>query len=208
LSLLCWTVARHATATDRGGTAVPSREVFEAGHHQHGRRSMSDAFLGEIRMISWNYPPRNWAFCNGQTIAINTNQALFALLGTSYGGNGVNNFQLPNLQGRVPLGQGTGVPMGQVSGEATHTLAINEMPSHTHSLNAVQTIGVNDVNGNGEWLAGIPQGYSPPQTPASTTNIAPSSLLNAGNGQAHENRQPYLCINFVIALSGIFPSRN
>jgi microcystin-dependent protein len=170
---------------------------------------MSDQFLGEIRMISWNFPPRNWAFCNGQTLAIATNQALFALLGTTYGGDGVRTYQLPNLQGRVPVGQGTGATIGTVAGEASHTLLASEMPSHIHTLNAVQTIGVNDVNGSGEWLSGMTKSYAPPASPANTTNLEPTTtILSAGGNQSHENRQPFLCINFAIALSGIFPSRN
>ncbi len=179
---------------------------------------MSDQFLGEIRAMSFNFPPQGWAFCNGQTLPINQNQALFALLGTTYGGNGTTNFQLPNLQGRLAIGfgQGPGLAnrvLGESDGEASHALTIVEIPAHTHSINAYTAPGApTNVPGSSVILAsastdqsGNP-GVQVYGSGAPTTPTVP--LGHAGGSQPHENRMPYLVMNYCIAMVGIFPSRN
>lgn len=172
---------------------------------------MSDQFLGEIRMLSWNYPPKYWAFCDGATLAINQNQALFALLGTVFGGNGVTNYQLPDMRARVPMGMGrAGGTQGAVVGTPNVTLGASQVPSHTHQLMGTKTVGATGTLAVGSWVGSFDQGYqtaSPPNNPGSTT-FPDADVAKSGGNQPHENRQPYLCINFGIALSGIFPSRN
>jgi microcystin-dependent protein len=162
-------------------------------------------FMGEVKLISWNFPPKGWAFCNGALLPINQNQALFSILGTMYGGNGQTNFALPDLRGRAALHMGQGFNSGNIGGEEFHTLISSEMPAHNHFVNASDTQGdKNTVQGN--ILArevGIPYGgYS------SLTTLAPASVSNTGGSLPHENRQPFLVINFIVALQGIFPSRN
>jgi microcystin-dependent protein len=169
---------------------------------------VGEPYLGEVKLISWNYAPRGWAFCNGQLLPINQNQALFAILGTTYGGNGQTTFALPDLRGRAALHMGSGFNTGNIGGEEAHTLIKSEMPAHNHFVNASDTQGnQNTVQGN--ILArevGNPYGGYPASP--STTSLAPDTITNTGGSQAHENRQPYLVINFIIALQGIFPSRN
>jgi len=161
--------------------------------------------MSEVKIISWNFAPQGWAFCNGQFLPINQNQALFSLLGTTFGGNGQTNFALPDLRGRTSLHQGAGFIMGQAGGEEFHTLKLSEMPAHPHFLNASSTQGdKNTVQGNI-----LAQEVGKPYGPVSSlTTLAPASVSNYGGSQPHENRQPFLVLNFVIALSGIFPSRN
>jgi microcystin-dependent protein len=165
-------------------------------------------YIGEVKLISWNYAPRGWAFCNGALMAINQNQALFVILGTTYGGNGQTTFALPDLRGRAALHMGSGFNTGNVGGEESHTLIKSEMPAHNHFVNASDTQGnQNTVQGNilarevGNPYGGYPAGPS-------ITTLAPDTITNTGGSQPHENRQPYLVINFIIALQGIFPSRN
>jgi microcystin-dependent protein len=160
--------------------------------------------------ISWNYAPKGWSFCNGATLPINQDQALFALLGTTYGGNGQTTFQLPNLQGRVAIGLGNGFTEGQVGGEINHTLSTQEMPQHTHQLSAsnVSSGLLPKPNGNS---AGAPTGTPPRSLYGAPQNHVPmvsQSVGNVGGSQPHANEQPYLVINWVIALQGIFPSQN
>ena len=166
---------------------------------------MSQPFLGEVKLISWNFPPKGWAFCNGQLLPINQNQALFSIIGTMYGGNGQTTFALPDLRGRAALHQGPGFNVGANGGEEFHTLLSSEIPSHTHFVNASNTQGdKNAVQGN--ILAqevGKPYGAF-----ASTTTLHPTTVSNNGGSQPHENRQPFLVVNFIIALQGIFPSQN
>lgn len=165
-----------------------------------------DPFLGEIKMMSFNFAPKGWAQCNGQQMPINQNQALFSLLGTTFGGNGQTTFALPNLRDRVPLHTGNGLSLGQAGGEDNHTLTKPEMPSHIHLVTATNlTTG----------LTNAPTGTllnSPPEkcyTPAAAlTNMHPTTLANVGGSQPHANQQPYTTLNFCIALQGIFPSRN
>ena len=171
---------------------------------------MGTNFLGEIRNYSFNYPPKGWATCNGQLLAINQNQALFALLGTTYGGNGQTTFALPNLQGRTSLHFGTSTTgvsytQGQLAGEASHTLVTAEMPAHTHP--AAADTAVASVNSpSGAFPASLTKAYNTP-SPGSPTTLGTGSTVNSG-GQAHSNQSPYLTLNVCIALQGIFPSRN
>jgi microcystin-dependent protein len=162
-------------------------------------------FLGEVKLISCNFPPKGWAFCNGQLLPINQNQALFSILGTMYGGNGQTTFALPDLRGRAAIHQGPAFNIGQNGGEEFHTLVTGEMPSHNHIVKASDTQGDKNTL-QGDILArevGVPYGAF-----GSTTNLNPTTVTNAGGSQPHENRQPFLVVNFIIALQGIFPSRN
>jgi microcystin-dependent protein len=184
---------------------------------------MTQQYLSEVRMMSFNFAPKGWAFCNGQLMAISQNQALFSLLGTTYGGDGIRTFGLPNLQGRVPLSYGTatdGTPyaLGQTAGEATHTLLLQEIAQHTHLMQgkavngiaggAVPDTAVVPAQGvifNGTVANGPANIYSgAPAGPA----MAPNAIANEGGSQPHANQQPYQVINFCIALTGIFPSRS
>jgi microcystin-dependent protein len=168
---------------------------------------MSTPFLGEIKIISWNYAPKGWALCNGQFLPINQNQALFSLLGTSFGGNGQTTFALPDFRGRIPIHKGGegGWLLGQAAGEEFHTVKMQEMPSHTHTLQANKLAADSNVfSGDlfGQASGGI---YG---NPSNLTAILPSTITNVGGSQAHENRQPFLVLAFIIALQGIFPSQN
>jgi microcystin-dependent protein len=185
---------------------------------------MSEAFMSEIKIVAFNFPPKGWAFCNGQLLPINQNQALFSLLGTTYGGNGQTTFALPNLQGRVPVGfNGSSILMGQVGGELTHTVTTAEMPSHTHALMAdAATPGASNSNtpgpnpnakvlGQSAGSGGTPPapfGANMYSTGGVAAPLHPTSIANNGGSQPHANEQPYLCLNFCIALQGVFPSRN
>lgn len=170
---------------------------------------MSTPFLGEIRATSFNFAPKGWALCNGQLLAINQNQALFAILGTTYGGNGINNFALPNLQGRTPLHFGGDTVLGQSGGAQSVTLNPSQLPAHQHALQASADLATSNQAANNV-PASKPRGglnvYAPAGSP--TTALDPSTLSAAGGSQAHDNMQPYLTINFIIALQGIFPSQN
>lgn len=172
---------------------------------------MSEPFLAEVRMVGFNFAPRGWAFCDGQILPINQNQSLYSLLGTTYGGDGRTSFGLPDLRGRVPMhvGRSNGGGdhrEGQKSGEETHTLSQAEMPQHTHTLQASSAAA----------NVGVPTGHvlarsTTPEAYRDTTGIAAmrsGSITNVGGGQAHENMQPYIALNFCIALQGLFPSRN
>jgi microcystin-dependent protein len=170
---------------------------------------MATPYLGQIKMCAFAFPPQGYALCNGQLLPINQNQALFALLGTTYGGNGTTTFALPNLQGRVALhADGSAFPLGQSAGGESHMLLLNELPSHTHALNVSSDAGgVNDPAAHTPALAplGLGNVYGPNQSLAS---MAMDAVSSTGGSQSHENRQPFLTVNFVIALLGIFPSRN
>ena len=167
---------------------------------------MAEPFLSEIRVFSFAFAPKGWALCNGQLLPINQNQGLFSLLGTTYGGNGQTNFALPNLQGRTPIHVGSGHTLGQSGGEQSHTLSISEMPTHTHAANASANPG-NNVVPTGA-LLGSPLNLSYHSSDNSLTSMNPGTLVNTGGSQAHQNMQPYLTLNFCIALQGIFPSPN
>lgn len=167
---------------------------------------MAEPFLSEIRVFSFNFPPKGWAFCNGQLLPINQNQGLFSLLGTTYGGDGRVNFGLPNLQGRTPVHAGNGHTLGEQGGEQAHTLAPLELPAHTHTLNASTSAG-NAVVPTGNVLASpLNMTYSASGT--ALVAMDAGSVTSAGGSQPHTNMQPYLALNFCIALQGIFPSPN
>jgi microcystin-dependent protein len=182
---------------------------------------MGSPFLGEIFMGGWNFAPRGFAMCNGQLLSISQNSALFSLLGTTYGGDGVTTFALPDLQGRVPIHQGNGAGLspyvlGQVGGVENVTLSTGQMPSHTHALGAVASAGTTSLP-TGAYLAPGPSTGSGPNATALNTytatttplvNLNAASIQTAGGSQPHTNIQPYLCVMYVIALQGIFPSRN
>ena len=174
---------------------------------------MSDPFIGQIVMFGGNFAPRSWAFCDGQLLAISQNQALFSILGTTYGGDGRTTFALPDLRGRVAMHAGSGPgltprSLGERGGTENVALTVNQIPAHNHAANCVAPTGnSNDAVGN-LWAddAGVSSGtYS--SAPATSTMNA-GAIGNSGGGQAHTNVQPYLCVNYIIALFGTFPSRN
>lgn len=162
---------------------------------------MPTPYLGELKLITWNFAPRGWAFCNGQLLPINQNQALFSLMGTRYGGNGQTTFGLPDLRGRSPIHQGNGHIVGQATGEEFHTLTLQELPQHIHTLQASANPGTQAVPAA---LAAANNGYGPP---TNLTAIRPDSLTSFGGSQPHENRPPSLVLNWIVALQGVFPSR-
>jgi microcystin-dependent protein len=167
---------------------------------------MSEPFMGEIKIIPWNYAPKGWALCNGQFLPINQNQALFSLLGTMYGGNGQTTFALPDFRGKVPMHVGADYTQGQRAGQATHTLTLSEMPAHIHFLQATNNVGTTPNPDNTVILAkSVANSYG---LATNLTTMNAGTVSNVGGSQAHENRQPYLVLNFIIALQGIFPSRN
>jgi microcystin-dependent protein len=176
---------------------------------------MSDPFISEIRMMAFAYAPQQWVQCNGQILGITQNSALFSLIGTTYGGNGQSNFALPNLQGRVPMHMGNGFVRGQQAGEENHKLSTTEMPQHIHLMAAstaaatlaIATPDTSLAQGQTPGSGGQPVNLYAPAggTPAI---FNPGAVSNAGGDQPHENRQPYLALNFCIALSGLFPSQN
>lgn len=166
---------------------------------------MAEPFLSEIRIMSFGYAPRGWALCNGQLLPINQNQALFSLLGTTYGGNGQTNFALPDLRGRVPIHVGQGNTLGERAGEQAHTLSIAELPTHVHAAMGTNNTGtVNTVSGN--VLANV-QPNELYVGAASLVALNTATIANVGGSQAHLNMQPFLTLSFCIALQGIFPSQ-
>jgi microcystin-dependent protein len=167
---------------------------------------MAEPFLAEIRIMSFNFAPRGWALCNGQLLPINQNQALFSLLGTTYGGNGQTTFGLPNLQGNAPLHQGQGFVRGEKGGATAVTLTTQEMPQHIHTaqVRQVQATSANPAN---QFLANVVT-FAYRNNISNLTTIHPQTLTNVGGSQAHNNMMPYLVLNFCIALQGIFPSPN
>jgi microcystin-dependent protein len=167
---------------------------------------MSTPFLSEIKIMSFGFPPKGWAQCNGQLLPINQNQALFSLLGTTYGGDGRVNFALPNLQGRNPMHMGSGHTLGERGGEAAHTLIISEVPSHTHTVSAANVAPTAGAPSNGRVLSQS-AGANLYGASANLVGMAPNALGSVGGSQPHENMQPYLTLNFCIALMGIFPSQ-
>jgi microcystin-dependent protein len=165
---------------------------------------MSQPYIGQLLLASFNFAPKNYLACNGQLLAIQQNPALFALLGTTYGGNGVQNFALPNLQGRTPVSVGNGFVQGQTGGEETHTLVQSEVPQHTHAIQA--STAANKTAVDGSLVAG--GGTTIFAAPSNLTGMNNGVLSPFGSSQPHENRQPYLVMNWCIALQGIFPTRS
>jgi microcystin-dependent protein len=166
---------------------------------------MAEPFLSEIRIFSFGFAPKGWALCNGQLLPINQNQALFSLLGTTFGGDGRVNFALPNLQSRTPIHVGGGHTLGEKGGEQAHTLSIAEIPTHTHTVRGSSTASGGVATPNGNFLGGGNNAYHAASNLASFT---PATITNTGGSQAHLNMQPFLTLNFSIALQGIFPSPN
>lgn len=163
---------------------------------------MAEPFLSEIRLMSFVFAPKGWALCNGQVLPINQNQALFSLLGTTFGGDGRVNFALPDLRGRVPIHVGNGHTLGERGGESAHTLSIGEMPMHTHQLRGSAS-DADVVLPTDNVVARSSQLYGPPDQ---LTALHPSSTGTVGGSQPHLNMQPFLTLSFCIALQGIFPS--
>jgi microcystin-dependent protein len=178
---------------------------------------MSEPFVGEIRMFGGNFAPRGWMLCNGQTLAISSYTALFSLIGTTYGGNGVQTFQLPDLQGRLPVGQGQGPGLanyviGESSGSEQVTLLVSNLPPHNHLLSASTTAANTATIGNTVLPGKIASGHfyvANTGSPAPTVgHLNPMSASMAGSGLPHSNLMPSLCVSFIISTIGIFPSRN
>jgi microcystin-dependent protein len=165
---------------------------------------VSDPYLGEIKLVSWSFAPRGWAFCNGQILPINQNQALFSVIGTTYGGDGQNTFALPDFRGRVPLHQGGSAVFASAGGELSHTLTVPEMALHGHGANASPATP-DQPSPSGNLWAQTSSAYST-NSPNATMNGA--GCAATGGGQPHPNLPPYLVLNFIIALQGIFPSRS
>lgn len=170
---------------------------------------MSEPFLAEVRMVGFNFAPRGWAFCDGQILPINQNQSLYSLLGTTYGGDGSTSFALPDLRGRAPIhvGRSNGGGehrLGQKAGEETHTLSISELPDHRHDVMASSAAA--DAPTPAEHV--LASANNVWHNPANLTGLRPGTIASTGGGQAHDNMQPCLAINFCIALRGLFPSRN
>ena len=165
---------------------------------------MAEPFLAEIRIMSFGFPPKGWALCDGQLLPINQNQALFSLLGTTYGGDGRVNFGLPDLRGRVPVHEGSGHTLGERGGEQGHTLSISEIPTHTHQVAASSAATGGNANPTGRFLGGGNNMY---HTAGSLAAMTAATVGNIGGSQAHLNMQPFLTLNFCIALQGIFPSQ-
>jgi len=198
---------RRARPAPWAGLAVAALACLlapSAGHAQ-------TPYLGELRLVSFNFPPKGWAFCDGQLLSINQNQALFALLGTTYGGNGTTNFALPDLRGRVPLQAGPGpglqsYTLGQTGGQEFHTLTLAELPPHTHVAYADSTPG--SSAGPSRALPARNAAAVPVYSAVPAVQLAPTAIGAAGGGQAHENRPPTLTLHYIIALQGIFPSQS
>ena len=193
----------RALALLAGGALLPRRVEAQAS------TLSSDPFLGEIMIFGGNFPPRGWATCDGQLLPIAQNQALFSLLGTTYGGNGVTTFALPDLRGRVPIhyGQGPGLAphtLGERGGEESHTLTAAEMPAHTHVGRGSSAVGTSAVPGGNVVARNAAQ--IPQYSASADTSLAPGAIGSAGGGIPHNNMQPYLAVQYVIALVGFYPS--
>jgi len=167
---------------------------------------MSDPCLGELKLTSFPFAPQGWAFCNGQLLSIAQNTALFSLLGTQYGGDGVRTFALPNLQGSVPLGMSPSVSQGQRGGQASVQLSVAQMPPHTHTVSVSSASGTQASPANGVWAQD--SGGNAMFAGSSNTALSPSAIGNAGSSLPHDNMQPSLTLNWIIAIHGVFPSRN
>lgn len=167
---------------------------------------MSEAYVGEVRMFAGNFAPVDWAICDGRTMAIAENEALFALIGTTYGGDGQTTFALPDLRGRAPIHKSATYPIGSRGGTESVTLTSSQMPAHTHTANASTGQGTAPTPDNGVWTTSIYDAFSTGQTPTAAMNA--QAIAAAGGSQPHDNMMPYLVINYIICLAGIYPSFN
>jgi microcystin-dependent protein len=165
---------------------------------------MATPYLSQIALVSFEFAPKGWALCNGQVLSIQQNAALFSLLGTTYGGNGIQTFALPDLRGRAPMHLGSAFTQGQKSGEETHTLLTTEMPIHKHQTQGVSTPASLEPAAGNLWA----ESSENPFAATANATMSPAALSQTGSSLPHNNLQPYLVLNFVIALQGIFPSRN
>jgi len=166
---------------------------------------MSEPFLSEIKIVSFNFPPKGWALCNGQLLPINQNQALFALLGTTYGGNGQTNFALPNLRGRVPISFNNGHSLGEAAGSTSVTINIQQLPQHFHTFNVTNNAASATAPDNTVVMSTAPSNM---YGPAGNLVAMAQTVSSVGGSQPHNNMMPYLVLNFIIALQGIFPAQN
>lgn len=177
---------------------------------------MSESFIGEIRMFAGNFAPRGWAFCDGQLLAVSGNDALFSLLGTNYGGDGRTTFGLPEMRGRIPIHQGSGPGLsprllGAKAGQEKVTLTVNQLAAHTHSAQCTDGAGTSNSPQGNIWAgvaAGVAYSSDPPVTSSTPLAAKADAISVAGESQSHTNLQPFVCVNFIISLVGIFPSRN
>ena len=167
---------------------------------------MAEPFLSEIRIMSFGFAPKGWALCDGQLLPINQNQALFSLLGTTFGGDGRVNFALPDLRSRVPIHEGASHTLGERGGEQAHTLSVAEIPTHNHTVAASSSASGGGASPNGNYLGGANNAYHAPG--GAQTTLTPGTVATVGGTQAHLNMQPFLTLSFCIALQGIFPSQN
>jgi microcystin-dependent protein len=170
----------------------------------------SQPYVGEVVIVAFNFAPQNWASCNGQLLSIAENDALFALIGTTYGGDGVSTFALPDLRGRVPIHQGQGPGLnnyilGQTGGQETVTLSINQMPAHEHTISGQSALGATSIPTGSVWASQSKLNVYSSANPDTPMN--PASVSTAGGNQAHDNRSPFLTLNYIISLFGIFPSQ-
>lgn len=168
---------------------------------------MSTPALGEIKLVSFNFAPKGWALCNGQLLPVNQNQALFSLLGVTYGGDGKVNFALPDLRGRAPIHAGSTVKLGATVGSEFVTLNTNELPSHIHTVNGMSNAATADDPLNAMWATVTDATHPLYSTASPNTAMSAAATSTTGGSQPHENRQPYLVMNYIIALSGIYPSQ-
>jgi microcystin-dependent protein len=168
---------------------------------------MGTPYVGEIRMFAGNFAPVGWAFCQGQSLPISENDVLFTLIGTTYGGDGQNTFNLPNLSSRVPVHMGTGggssYTIGESAGTESVTLTTSQIPAHSHVPRCISTTGAQPDPNNGIWSQTASAPYA---TVAPTINMSPAAINTSGGSQPHDNMVPFLCINFIISLFGVFPS--
>lgn len=165
-------------------------------------------YIGEINWVAFNFVPRNWAACNGQILSIQQNVALFSLLGTTYGGNGQTTFALPDMRGRAPIHVGNGHSLGEMAGEESHTLTVNEMPSHTHTVSVdAREATQATADANTSYLAKTSGGTSAYGS-TTTANMGSAAISSYGGGQPHENMKPFIALKCIIATQGVFPSRN